>query len=135
MNRKFKNLLKYGITAAIGLLMVTLTVDLHGYAAADSTQEKIRILADAFTIPGVVILLIGVLVRISNEGMFDGLLYVFSYAAKILIPGADKTHERYVDYVARKREKGPAKGFGFLFVVGGIFLAVSVVFTVLFFLV
>lgn len=135
MNRKLKNLLKYGITASIGLLMVTLTVDLHGYAAAENTQEKIRILADAFTIPGVVIILFGVLVMIANEGMFDGLTYVFSYAAKMLIPGMDKTHERYADYVTRKREKGPMKGFGFLFVVGGIFLAVSILFTVLFFIV
>lgn len=133
MNRAVKNLLKYGITAAVGLLMVALTVDLHGYADAADTQTKVRILADAFTIPGVTITLFAVLVMISNEGLFWGVSYVFSYAVKMLLPGGDKTHERYGDYVARKHDGGPVRGFGFLFIVGGIFLAVAVILTVVFY--
>ncbi len=133
MNKNVRHLLTYGITTLVGLLMLFLTIELQGYALVEDTQEKLRILADAFTIPGVTIPLFGILVMIANDGMFYGLSYVFSYAFRMLIPGADKTHERYGDYVARKSESGKVRGFGFLFIVGGVFLLVAVILTVLYF--
>ncbi len=133
MNKRLRPLLTYGIATLIGLLMLFLTLELQDWSGIADAQEKIRILADAFTIPGVTITLFGVLVIIANDGMFYGLSYVFSYAFRMLIPGADKTHERYGDYVARKRESDKVTGFGFLFVVGGVFLAAAVVLTVLYF--
>lgn len=133
MKRWQVNLLKYGITAAVGAGMALTVLDLHGFSAAASLTEKYRILADAFTIPGVIILLSGVLVLISNEGMFEGLSYVVSYAVKMLIPGGNKDQERYADYVERKREKGPVRGIGFLFVAGGVFMAAALVFIALFY--
>ncbi len=133
MNKNVRRLLTYGITTLVGLLMLFLTLELQGFAEQTAAQERLRILADAFTIPGVTITLFGVLVIIANDGMFYGLSYVFSYAFRMLIPGADKTHERYGDYVARKSETGQVRGFGFLFVVGGSFLLVAVVLTVLYF--
>lgn len=133
MKKVHSLLLKYGITAAVGGCMAWTVLDLHGFAAAQSLVDKYRILADAFTIPGVVILLSGVLVLISNEGMFEGLSYVMSYAVKMLIPGANKDQERYADYVERRREKGPVKGFGFLFVTGSVSMAAALVFIALFY--
>lgn len=126
-------LLKYGITVFIGGLMAYSVISSYGLAAAQTDAEIYRILADAFTIPGVVILLCGVLVAIANEGTFEGLSYAVTYAFKMLIPGTGKTHEKFGDYVARRREKGGVKGYGFLFVVGGVFMAIAVVFIALFY--
>ena len=126
-------LLKYGITAAIGGSMAWSVLDLHGFTQAQTLADKYRILADAFTIPGVVILLSGVLVLIANEGMFEGISYAVSYAVKMLIPGVSKEQERYADYVERRREKGPVKGIGFLFVTGGVFMAAALLFIALFY--
>lgn len=126
-------LLKYGITAAVGGCMAWSVLDLHGFQTAQTLADKYRILADAFTIPGVVILLTGVLVLIANEGMFEGISYAVSYAVKMLIPGVGRDQERYADYVERKREKGPVKGIGFLFVTGGVFMAAALLFVALFY--
>lgn len=127
-------LLKYGITTLIGALMAYATINLHGFSSAVTDVDKYRILADAFTIPGVVILLCGVLVAVANEGMFNGISYAMSYAIKMLIPGqAANRHEKYGDYVERKQAKGGVRGYGFLFIVGGVFLAIAVVFIALFY--
>ena len=126
-------LLKYGITAAVGGFMAWSVLDLHGFALAETLADRYRILADAFTIPGVILLLSGVLVLIANEGMFEGISYVVSYAVKMLIPGVSKEQERYADYVERRREKGPVKGIGFLFVTGGVFMAAALLFVALFY--
>ncbi|MBE6615179.1 MAG: DUF3899 domain-containing protein [Ruminococcaceae bacterium] len=128
-----KNLVKCGITAAIGGVMAWSVLNLHGFASASSQVEKYRILADAFTIPGVLMLMIGLLVVIANEGLFEGLSYVMSYAVKMLIPGMHKEQERFGDYVERKREKGPVTGFGFLFITGAVFMGAAILFIILFY--
>ena len=48
-----KTLIKYGVTIAVGGLMAFAVIALHGYAEAATELERCRILADAFTIPGV----------------------------------------------------------------------------------
>ncbi len=126
-------LLKYGITAAVGGLMTWSVLSLHGYAEAATDAERYRILADAFTIPGVVLMLCWVLVWISNEGAFEGISYAFSYAFRMLIPGGSKNPERYSDYVLRRREKGRLRGVGFLFFTGAVFFLIALVFIALFY--
>lgn len=134
MSRSVKNLLKYGLTTMVGGLMVWAVLNLHGYVNAVETSERLRILADAFTIPGTVITLFGVLVILSNEGAFEGVSYILGYTFRMLIPGrAGERPQKYADYVLQRREKGKVTGFGFLFVVGGVFLLLAILFTVLFF--
>ncbi len=126
-------LLKYGITAAVGALMCWGVLSLHGYADAVTEAERYRILADAFTIPGVILMLCWVLVWLSGEGAFEGISYAFSYAFRMLVPGGAKNPERYSDYVLRRREKGRLKGVGFLFFTGAAFFIVSIIFIMLFY--
>lgn len=132
MSNLKKNLLKYGITAAIGIGIVLLTLNLHGFTTLTDPAARIRLLADAFTIPGVIIVMAGFLVMVANGGFFNGLSYVASYAVKMLIPGPGKKPERYGDYVERKRKQGKI-GYGFLFLTGGVFVLAAVVFTILFY--
>ena len=96
-------------------------------------MEKYRILCDAFTIPGVVLVMLGALMAISNEGALYGISYVLGYAFRILIPAKRHEHEKYYDYVERKKGEGQVKGYGFLFVVGGASLAIAIVFMILFY--
>lgn len=128
------NLLKYGITSAIGFLLVWLYFwlqfeDLSALAALE-TLELYRRICDAFTVPGVLILMSGCLVWLSNEGALDGVSYAVSFAIRMLIPGMGG-HERYSDYLERKRSNR-VKGYGFLFIVGGAFFAVAILFLVLY---
>lgn len=124
-------LLKYGITGGICLLLALVYC-----AARDFFQlelaEKYRVLCDAFTIPGLLCLCVGALIWASNDGFFYGLSYCLNVAWRALIPGARYKTERYYDYVTRKKEKR-IPGYGFLFLVGGVCMAVAIVFLVLFY--
>ncbi len=134
MNKKLRNsLLKYGITVLIGAAMVWLVIRGYNYAEAATAAQRYRILSDAFTIPGVIFMLCALLVLVSNKGAFEGISYIFGYAFQIFIPGTGKKHEKYGDYVERKRRKGGVSGYGFLFFTGLAFLIVSVIFIALFY--
>ena len=90
-------------------------------------------LADAFTIPAVVVLMIGVLIWISTTGSFDMFSYGFSRAANMLIPFKKYDDEKFYDYKMRMNEKR-AKGYAFLFIAGGIYLIPAIVFNILYYL-
>lgn len=126
-------LLKYGAAVFAAALMAFSVIELHGYALADTAAERYCILSNAFTIPGVILIMCWALVLVANEGAFEGISFAVTYAVKLLIPGVGNRQERYGDYVERRRAKGKTKGFGFLFYVGLVCLLAAVVFTVLFY--
>ena len=134
-SKRLRNiLLKYGITIFVGALMAYAVIELHGYATAATAAERYMILSNAFTIPGVILIMCWALVFVANEGAFEGISYAVTYAIKFLIPGTGSNkQERYSGYVERRRSKGKTKGFGFLFFVGAAFLVVAIVFIVLFY--
>ena len=126
------NLLKYGITAMIGGLMACFTINSYGYGEASAGAERLRILSDAFTIPGVILIMCGFLVMVANGGFFNGISYAAGYAVRMLIPGASKDMGKYGDYV-EQRSKRKKLSCGFLFVVGAVFLVISIVFIILYY--
>lgn len=123
---------KYLGACIFGGFLTYLVVSLRDFDDA-SVKERFLILADAFTIPGVILLCIGILVALSNKGIFLGFSYAIKYVYRMLVPGVSKDHETYGDYVEQQREKGKASGFGFLFFTGLAFLLIAVVFIVLFY--
>ena len=128
-----KTLTKYVVTVAVAAGMVLLTLNLHGFSELTGRKEQILLLANAFTIPGVILVMLGFLVMVANGGFFNGVAYAVTYAVRLLIPGPNKGGERYGDYVERKRAAGKVKGYGFLFITGVVFVLIAVVFTVLFY--
>ncbi len=129
------NLKKSAIAAALGLLLVYTFIAFRVDFSDLSGVELIdwyRMLCDAFTIPGLLMLMFALLMTISNQGALDGLGYVAVNGLKMLIPGAAAKMERYLEYVERRR-KNRAKGYGFLYVVSAIFLAFAGIFLVLFY--
>lgn len=130
------NAIKYGISAALTLLLayafVAFRVESLGDLARLSDVELYRILCDAFTVPGLLFLMAGLLMTVSNAGALDGVGYVVGNAVKMLIPGRATKMERYKEYLDRKRENRP-KGYGFLYVVGGAAMAVAFVFLFMFY--
>jgi len=125
------NLLKYGITgfACLGLAVVYCVLrDVTHLPRVD----QYRTLCDAFTIPGVLALCVGLLLWVSNDGFFYGLGYCLDVTRKALIPGGRRKIEKYYDYVQRHRDK-KITGFGFLYICGGVCMVIAVVFLVLFY--
>lgn len=126
-----KHLIKYLSTALICGLVAWMYIAAREFAAA-SRLEQYRMLSDAFLIPGLVTVLTGCLLVISNKGGLDGVSFAVGRAVRMLIPGIKKKDEKFFDYVERRRAN-PIRGFGFLFVVGGGFCAAAVMFMVLFY--
>ena len=129
--RSKTNLLKYGISAAVCAAMVWFYISVRDFSA-QALVDKYRILCDAFTVPGLLAILAGVLLAVTNQGALDGIGYACSTAFKALIPGGRLKMEKYYDYVQRKNEKR-VKGYGFLFIVGGACMLIAVVFMILFY--
>ena len=132
MSKRLRNgLLKYGITALVCVGFALIYCSTRNFSQME-TVERYRILCDAFTIPGLLALCVGVLLWVSNDGLFYGLGYCLEVAWRGLIPGARHKMERYYDYVERKRGK-KVTGFGFLFVCGGVCMAIALIFMALFY--
>ena len=95
-------------------------------------QDRYRFLCDAFTIPGMLMILSGALLWVSNEGAFYGVSYCLRVAIFALIPGKHKdASEKYGDYVERKKQK-KVHGYAFLFWSGLLSMAVALVFFILY---
>lgn len=131
MSKSVKCLLKYSITLVCGLCIAGVIL-WNSDLLTQELQGTYRILSDAFSLPGFLCLFGGLSVWLSNEGAFDAVTWLVVSAAKALIPTMHGTNEKYGDYVARRRAKR-ASGYGFLFVCGAVFLAVSTVFLLLFY--
>ena len=126
-----KILLKYGITGAVCLALGAVYCLSRDFMTL-SLVAKFRLLCDAFTIPGILCLGVGALLWVSNDGFFYGLSYCLEIAWRALLPGGRQKMERYYDYVTRKREK-KITGYGFLFICGGVCMALAIIFMVLFY--
>lgn len=121
---------KSGIALVLGLGVAALYIFSRRTEDMDLVQWY-RVLCDGFTIPGLMMILVGLLFWLGNLGAFYAFGYLFRYVIKAFAPGAIKIG-RYLDYVEEQREK-QLKGFGFLFVAGGILMTVAIVFLALFY--
>lgn len=133
-SRLKSNLIKYGLTAVFCGLLVWYFVSLRD-VANKPLVEQYRIWCDAFFTPGGLLIMFGLLIKIASGGMFDGITYGLRTALQSLIPGGRLKQEKYYDYVQRKQEKREENPLnaGFLFIMGGLCLAVAAVFMVLFY--
>lgn len=126
-------IVKYSVSVLACVLFAWLNIANSDLASA-TQLERYRILCDAFTVPGLLLIMVGLLIWVSSKGALDGLTYALRGLARVFIPGAGlrENIENYHDYLKRKEEKR-AKGYGFLFHVGGISLAIGLVFLYLFY--
>ena len=131
MKQRTKSLLiKYGCSVGCCLLMAVWLL-VNGDFLNLEAKDQIRTLGDACFLPGFLCLASGLMIWLSQEGAFDGIGYVLSYAFHAFLPGTLNKRESYKDYLERQREK-KKNGFGFLIITGLGFILLSTVFTFLF---
>ena len=124
-------LLQYGSCAAV------VAVFAGSYLSANVTDSTAlldwyRLLSDAFGVPGILLVAVGLLSWLAGEGALDGIMYGLSTLGFYLIPGRRMGKRKtYGEYVAERREK---KRFSvaFLLISGTVSIAVSLVFVLLF---
>ena len=130
-----RTVIRYTVTAVIGLLMVLAIAWMGGLFTQDDLAVKYRILADAFSIPGVLLMCFAGLVWVSSDGFFDALGYAAARVGGMFIPAYRAKHENYLTYKQRKNQERSEKergSIGFLFFVGLGFFIIALVFCVLF---
>ena len=91
-----------------------------------------RVLCDAFSIPGIMMVLFAMLFSLNNLGALDTIAYLMSFLPRIIAPGAFGEPEKLIDYVENRRMKR-TKGYGFLYIVGFIFLGIAIYYLVKFY--
>lgn len=128
-----KKLLQYGITTAVGLLIAALVLKAEDISLLWSdVPSRYSVLCDAAFVPGVLLTLIGALVWIASTGFFDGLAYGFRCVAHLFVPFVKGKAKNYYDFKTERAEKRGEFSAAFLPITGLAFLAVAVIFLVLF---
>ena len=125
------NIYKCMIAASSGLLLAWFYTNSR-WSDELTTAEQLCILCDAFSLPGIFMTLAAMLCSINYSGGLDTIAYLMSWIPRSFAPGLFGEPMHLVDYVEDRRSKRK-KGYGFLYIVGLIFLAVALVFLVLFY--
>lgn len=121
-----KKPLKYAISGSVCLALAAWYCLSRGFSQL-TLAEKYRTLCDAFTVPGIVCLCVGVLIWVAGDGIFHGLGYCLSVTRRALFPTGRREQETYYDYVQRRRQKNrPACGF--LLITGSVCMLIAVTF-------
>lgn len=123
-----KIVIKYSIGIVIAGLLVWWMIYSNGYDASLPQLIKIKILADAFTVPGLLMVMFYLLLWAGSHGALNALTWAVTNMFYSLVPGLASRKESYGDYLARKSGKSNMRAFLFLLIIGGILLIVAFVF-------
>ena len=98
----------------------------YSMATLTAAQNFWRVWCNTFTIPGVILICVGLLSLISREGTFDTLAYAGRAFIRLFQSG--RRHQRFGDFVMERREKRKEKKsmVAPFMVVGGLFVAAAV---------
>ncbi len=131
MKNESKTLLtKYAICFGVAALMTLGVFALKGFFT-HSAAVNIQILSDGFSTSGILLTLFAGLLFASGEGAFVGIGFVLRNIVQAFVPMGRKHHEFYAQYRERKLAKLKKQGDHCVLVVGLTFLAVGILFTII----
>lgn len=115
------------ISAGLGLCMAALISVAKGAFTAETAADRILAFCDGFSVSGVLLLCFGLMIWISNEGVFDILSYAVQKGLHHLIPGrASEDLGSFYDYKTSKAT-GKRLGSAFLIVPGIVILTIGMI--------
>lgn len=134
-NSNKKTIVRYAASIVIALAIVALMLYAQGLVKGTSLEDVYLLLANAFTVPGLIYVLLAALFWVAGEGTFDMLSYGASKAAHLFIPFLYKGKtEAFYDYKVRKAEERAQKpGFSHILFVGLALLVLAGIFIALFY--
>ena len=124
-------LIRYGVCAVVATALLFLILWLNKFWTLTEPQDRLRVLCDAFSLPGLLLVLTTGLIFVANAGTFNGLLYGLKTGVEIVLPFLPHKYVRYRDFVAKRKEKR-VKGYSFICFTGLAFLAVGIILLVIF---
>lgn len=134
MQQEKKSLLiKYGICFGVAAVIAVLVFWARGFFT-DNAGVNIQILSDGFFVSGIVLLAYAGMMFISGEGVLISVRFILRNIVQFFMPMGRKNHEFYGKYRERLLAEKEAKKQGSnhcALVVGLAFLAISIIFTVI----
>lgn len=128
-----KKILPYIITAAVGaVIAIIIMFARYNIHTAPDAVTVMHILHNAFFVPGVCLAGIGLIVFASNGGAFD----MLGYAVRMFFDlfKRDLSKRKYKDfYEYRQAKKGKKRSVAFMLIVGLVFIAISVIFLIIYY--
>ena len=128
-----RTLIEYLIAGTVAAGIVMLVLWGQNYFALTESSARCKALCDAFTVSGLMLILLSALVWVSGKGVFLGIGYAVSWLVHTLIPFGARRHETYADYRERKTGGGGPKGYSFVFFTGLAFFAVAIVMLIVYY--
>lgn len=130
MNQEKKALLiKYLSCFGIASLIAFVVFGVNGFFT-DNIGVNIQILSDGFFVSGIVFLMVGGLLYLSNEGAFVGIGFVLRNIIQTFIPMGRKNHEFYAQYRERVLSQKKKTIDSCILYTGIIFFSIGLILTV-----
>lgn len=121
---------KYMLQFVTGVILVVGIICLRMPQMSKGIDGTVMAISDGFTVIGLLYIGIGVLLYASGNGFFDFLGYAFQRGAGVFIPKMNQGIENYYEYKMLKQEKRTQKFQKSFLITGGLFILLSVVFTI-----
>lgn len=125
-----KTYVKYLITFVVGLILALWVMISKDLFAEERLYMIYQILAESFSVPAVLMLGFGGLVFVSNEGMFDSLSYGLTSFIDLFRKEKRNKFKTFYDYKESKKDR--SMSFGYLLICGIVFVAIAIVFHLLY---
>ena len=131
MNEVKKELIiKYAICFIVASL-ITVAVFWSSGFFTDNIGVNIQVLSDGFSVSGILLVLFAGLMYVSGEGALLGIGFVMKSVLMWFVPMGRMHHETYAQYRERKIGKTKKRGDNCIFVTGLIFLAIGIIFNII----
>ena len=123
---------QYIIPSVVGVLVFIAICITNDIFALKTGEEIFTVLSNACAIPGFIMFGIGILLWVTNEGLFNGISYGLKTVGRSFTArkGEKIKEEEFYEYNARQKSKNYA--FKHLLIVGGVFILLSILFAYLY---
>lgn len=118
------------ISFLIGLLIFVFGLWFQDVSQIHDIREWMKVLSNAALFSGVLLTGIGLLVLISEEGIFDGIRYTIS-SLWASLRNEKKRYATYYDYIKREKKRSKASS---MLIPGVCYLLFAVIFTIVFYI-
>ena len=96
-----------------------------------SIGVNVQILADGFSVSGILMTLFAGFLYVASEGALIGISFVLRNVILAFIPMGRTKHEKYSQYRERKLSEIKESNNSYVLVVGLVFLLVGIIFTII----
>lgn len=125
-----KKIIKYIITIGIGLVIALIIANSKNIFSETNNKNIYHILSDSFFVPAIIITGFGLLIYVSNEGIFDGLTFAIMSFIQMFKKKLEKKYDSFYEYKERKKaNKMPVK---FVLISGLILMAIAIIMYILY---